>query len=54
MCRRAASPDHALRVQLIASAEKIFELGLARIDKPSSVDHLLGSIAYRATYRSAK
>jgi len=42
----------ASRETAIASAEKIFELGLARVEKPGSVDHLIGSLAYRATYTS--
>ena len=37
-------------VTAVKSAEKIFELGLARIDKPESVDTLVTSLEYKPIY----
>ncbi len=41
-------------ITAVASAERIFSLGLARIEKPESVYHLIGSLLYRPEYPSAK
>ena len=38
----------------VRSAEKIFELGLARVEKPSSVDQLIGSLEYKPKYAMAE
>ncbi len=34
----------------VKSAEKIFALGLARVPKPDTVDHLIGSMLYKPAY----
>ncbi len=34
----------------VKAAEKIFALGLARVPKPDTVDHLIGSMLYKPTY----
>ena len=34
----------------VRSAEKIFTLGLARVPKPDTVDHLIGSMLYKSAY----
>ncbi len=34
----------------VKSAEKIFALGLARVPKPDTVDHLIGSMLYKPSY----
>ena len=34
----------------VKSAEKIFALGLARVPKPDTVDHLIGSMLYTPAY----
>ena len=34
----------------VQSAEKIFALGLARVAKPDTVDHLIGSMLYKPSY----
>ncbi len=41
-------------VTAVAAAEKIFELGLARVEKPSSVDQLIGSLEYKPKYPIAE
>ncbi len=38
----------------ISAAEKIFELGLARVEKPFSVDQLIGSLEYKPKYPMAE
>ena len=38
----------------VKSAEKIFALGLARVPKPDTVDHLIGSMLYKPAYADVK
>ena len=38
----------------VQSAEKIFALGLARVPKPDTVDHLIGSMLYKPAYADVK
>ncbi len=37
-------------ITAVASAERIFDLDLARIERPASVDHLIGSLLYHPKY----
>ncbi len=39
-------------ITAVASAERIFNLGLARIERPASIDHLIGSLLYHPKYQS--
>ena len=38
----------------ISSAEKSFALGLARVTKPDTVDHLVGSMLYKPVFADVK
>lgn len=40
----------AAHITAVKSAERIFELGLARVSKPESVDKLISSLQYKAEY----
>ncbi len=45
-----ADVQKASHVTAVKSAERIFELGLARVEKPVSVDKLITSLEYKAEY----
>ena len=44
------SVRNAAHVTAVASAERIFKLGLARVDKPESVDEFITLLEYKAEY----
>jgi len=47
-----ASVQTAAHITAVAAAKRIFDLGLARIATPSSVDKLITSLEYKAEYAS--
>lgn len=47
-----ASVQAAAHITAVAAAKRIFELGLARAEKPASVDGLITSLEYKAEYLS--
>lgn len=47
-----ASVQTAAHITAVKAAESIFELGLARVEKPQSVDKLITSLEYKAEYPS--
>ncbi len=53
-CGRLFPPQSNIQaasvITAVASAERIFDLGLARVERPASVDHLIGSLLYYPKY----